>query len=171
LDITYNSSVPSHHITEPISELTYYNYVARRTPIALLKKFVRSKYQPNEYPLSMERLYSWTPDECIPEFYSDPEIFLSIHPDMEDLKVPSWAGDRFEFIKQHAIALESDYVSSNLHHWIDLTFGYKLTGDAAIEAKNVAFMDRTIERNHGFVQLFSHPHPRRHCSTNIKKNR
>jgi hypothetical protein len=90
LDITYLSNEYSYHITEPLSELTFYHYLARRSPISLLRKHVRANYEPNEYPSAMFRVYSWTPDECIPEFYDDPTIFESIHPDMPDLAVPDW---------------------------------------------------------------------------------
>jgi len=43
--------------------------------------------------------------------------------------LPPWAnGSVREFITKHREALESDYVSENLHNWIDLIFGYKQRG-------------------------------------------
>ncbi|CAJ0836206.1 20420_t:CDS:10 [Entrophospora sp. SA101] len=131
-----------------------------------------TKYEPNEYLPSMKRLFEWTPDECIPEFYTDPSIFTSIHPDMPDLQLPSWASSPDEFIRIHSEALESDYVSSQLHHWIDLTFGCKLSGDNAVKEKNVALPLLDGQGSfikHGITQLFSDPHPQK--SNKIARNR
>ncbi|CAO3703226.1 unnamed protein product [Rhizopus stolonifer] len=166
LDFTFNGPVP-HHITDILSDITYYVYQARRTPIPVLCQFVRSKYEPNEYPSSMQRLYQWTPDECIPEFYTDPTIFESVHSDMPDLQIPKWAESPADFIYKHAQALESDYVSAHLHHWIDLTFGHDLTGKGAEKAKNVALpllAGQNSFMKHGIIQLFKHKHPERGCN-------
>lgn len=38
-----------------------------------------------------------------------------------------------EFILKNREALESEYVSLNLHNWVDLIFGYKQRGKPAIE--------------------------------------
>ena len=50
-----------------------------------------------------------------------------------------------------------------LHHWADVTFGYKLTGDAAVAAKNVALTGIISGSNcvKGRAQLFTKPHPAR----------
>jgi len=55
-----------------------------------------------------------------------------------DVVLPPWAKeDPREFICMHRLALECDYVSQHLHEWIDLIFGYKQYGQAAVEAINV----------------------------------
>lgn len=40
------------------------------------------------------------------------------------------------FVQVLRNALDSDYVSQNLHHWIDLIFGYKQRGIKAEKADN-----------------------------------
>uniref|UniRef100_H3G607 BEACH domain-containing protein n=1 Tax=Phytophthora ramorum TaxID=164328 RepID=H3G607_PHYRM len=59
---------------------------------------------------------------------------------VDDVELPPWAhGDAVEFVRKNRAALESDYVSDHLHHWIDLIFGYKQQGEEAIKANNLFY--------------------------------
>lgn len=133
--------------------------------------------------------------ELIPEFFYLPEFLENMNKydfgarqgstePIDFVELPPWAkGDPKIFIAKHREALESPYVSENLHKWIDLVFGFKQKGDAAVEAVNVFHhlsyqgakdldtiedpMERlaTIGIIHNFgqtpYQIFPKPHPAR----------
>ncbi|DAZ94511.1 TPA: hypothetical protein N0F65_011864 [Lagenidium giganteum] len=93
--------------------------------------------------------------ELIPEFYFLPEFLFNANnydygmtqsgEMVSHVRLPPWAqGDPREFVRLHRMALESKHVSENLHHWIDLIFGYQQTGQQAKDAQNV-FMHITYE--------------------------
>jgi len=134
--------------------------------------------------------------ELIPEFYNietkgdftlnTKNLDLGVRQDgteVDDLVLPNWARSGRDFVKKMRKALESDYVSDNIHNWIDLIFGYKQTGSAAEKAHNL-FYPLTYEgavdiekirnpqerasieaqiREFGQTprQIFSLPHPKR----------
>lgn len=86
--------------------------------------------------------------ELIPEFFYLPEFLENKNgfdfgmtqtgKPIHDVTLPKWAKGSYErFIRLNRQALESDFVSRNLNHWIDLVFGYKQRGREAIAALNV----------------------------------
>jgi beige protein homolog 1 len=87
--------------------------------------------------------------ELTPEFFYLPEFLVNVNDydfgarqtssqSISSVELPPWAkGDPKIFVAKHREALESPHVSRNLHRWIDLVFGYKQKGEAALEAVNV----------------------------------
>ncbi|CAF1017714.1 unnamed protein product [Adineta ricciae] len=138
--------------------------------------------------------------ELIPEFFYLPDFLLNTNKfdlgkkqnglALNDVILPTWSkNDPREFIRLHRMALESDYVSAHLHEWIDLIFGCKQEGPAAIEATNVFHhlfyegavdvddINDPLERSAiiGFInnfgqipkQLFKRPHPQKKLSRSL----
>ncbi|XP_055486139.1 neurobeachin-like protein 2, partial [Leucoraja erinacea] len=88
--------------------------------------------------------------ELTPEFFYFPEFLENqngfdlgclqmTNENVADIVLPKWASSPEDFIYKHRKALESEHVSANLHDWIDLIFGYKQRGPAAVEALNVFY--------------------------------
>ncbi|XP_055586017.1 neurobeachin isoform X16 [Uranotaenia lowii] len=87
--------------------------------------------------------------ELIPEWYFLPEMFynssdyrLGRREDgniVSDVELPPWAKTPEEFVRINRMALESEFVSCQLHQWIDLIFGYKQRGPEAMRATNVFY--------------------------------
>lgn len=72
---------------------------------------------------------------------------------VSDVVLPKWAhGNPHDFVRLHRLALESDFVSRHLHHWIDLVFGFKQQGKAAVDADNV-FYHLTYEGQVDFSRI------------------
>nr|XP_018899764.1 PREDICTED: protein FAN-like [Bemisia tabaci] len=90
--------------------------------------------------------------ELVPEFYDSSQegdflenrfgIHFGYRHDgsrVNDVALPPWASGPKDFVTKLRSALESDYVSAHLHHWIDLIFGYKQTGVEAEKANNLFY--------------------------------
>jgi factor associated with neutral sphingomyelinase activation len=140
--------------------------------------------------------------ELIPEFFIQPGTFLLNSDDLRlgrkqdgtwvgDVILPPWAETPAEFIQKHREALESEYVSSHIHEWIDLIFGYKQKGEEALHADNVfhpltyegatdldsitdpvkkeALMVQINEFGQTPKQIFVHPHPKRDSAAERSK--
>ncbi|XP_039152859.1 neurobeachin isoform X18 [Drosophila simulans] len=137
--------------------------------------------------------------ELIPEWYFLPEMFynssgyrLGHREDgalVDDIELPPWAKSPEEFVRINRMALESEFVSCQLHQWIDLIFGYKQRGPEAIRATNVFYyltyegsvdldgvldpvMREAVEnqiRNFGQTpsQLLMEPHPPRSSAMHL----
>merc|ERR1719376_1077634 len=56
-----------------------------------------------------------------------------------DVELPPWASTPDEFVRINRQALESEFVSCQIHQWIDLIFGYKQRGPEAVRATNVFY--------------------------------
>jgi hypothetical protein len=140
--------------------------------------------------------------ELIPEFYFLPDFLVNSNKfelghtqkgeKIDNVVLPPWAhGDPSEFIRKHREALESPYVSENIHNWIDLIFGHKQRGREAEEAMNVfinltyegevdvdaitdpIMKEATIAQINNFGQtpscLFLRPHPKRQLPVLFKR--
>ncbi|KAG0476321.1 hypothetical protein HPP92_013162 [Vanilla planifolia] len=175
-------------------------YLLRMEPFTALHRSL-------QYRRNLSKCHSNTSDvkELIPEFFYMPEFLINsnsyyfgVKQDGEaigDVILPHGQSIPFlfrsfeffdspeEFICQNREALESEYVSSNLHHWIDLIFGYKQRGKPAMEAANVfyyltyegavdlestenalqrsAIEDQIANFGQTPIQLFRKKHPRR----------
>ncbi|PWN39528.1 beach-domain-containing protein [Ceraceosorus guamensis] len=146
---------------------------------------------------SASELTSGDVRELVPELFFFPQCLLNTNrfdfglkqdgETVDDVELPPWArGDPQLFVQLHREALESDYVSANIHLWIDLIFGWRSRGEAAVESTNVfhplSYDDgvdlEAIESPHerlaaaqsihnfgqSMRQLFHNPHPQRYVA-------
>ena len=87
--------------------------------------------------------------ELIPEFYALNDFDFLINARslqlgatqngdrVNDVDLPNWARSPRDFLKKNRKALESDICTRGLPAWIDLIFGFKSRGSAAMEADNL----------------------------------
>ncbi|XP_040571121.1 neurobeachin isoform X7 [Lepeophtheirus salmonis] len=198
---------PFHYGTHYSTSAFVLNYLIRLEPFtSLFLALQGGKFDhPNRIFSSIKT--SWqncqrdTSDvkELIPEFFSLPEMFVNMNGyklgslddgvDVGDVDLPPWASTPHEFVRINRQALESEFVSCQIHQWIDLIFGYKQRGPEAVRATNVyyyltyegsvdlesmtdPFMREAIEnqiKNFGQTpsQLLMEPHPPRSSAMHL----
>ncbi|KAH1026812.1 hypothetical protein HUJ05_000430 [Dendroctonus ponderosae] len=198
---------PFHYGTHYSTSAFVFNWLIRMEPFTTM--FLALQGGKFDYPnrlfssiaLSWKNCQRDTSDvkELIPEFYFLPEMFvnynryrLGVNEDgraISDVELPPWANTPEEFVRINRMALESEFVSCQLHQWIDLIFGYKQKGPEAVRATNCFYyltyegsvdldsiqdkvMREAVEnqiRNFGQTpsQLLMEPHPPRSSAMHL----
>ena len=152
------SSPPFHYGTHYSSAMIVASYLIRLQPFVHSYLLLQGGTfdHPDRLFYSIENAWSSASRdnmtdvrELIPEFYYLPEFLVNQNgydfgtrqrngATIDNVALPPWAnGDPKVFVAKHREALESDYVSQHLHQWIDLVFGHRQRGEAAVEATNV----------------------------------
>jgi hypothetical protein len=136
---------------------TVVHYMVRQFPFTK----IHLAYQDGHFDVA-DRLFSSVADawlmnthhlsevkELTPEWYSQHHFLLNYSRynfgalqdagPVDHVRLPPWARDAPHFIQVLRQALESEWVSQHLHAWVDLVFGYKQRGPAAVAADNVFY--------------------------------
>lgn len=202
----HDSIPPFHYGTHYSTAAFVYNWLIRMEPFTTM--FLSLQGGKFDYPnrlfssisLSWKNCQRDTSDvkELIPEFFFLPEMFVNSNryrlgvnegKPIGDVELPPWANSPEEFVRINRMALESEFVSCQLHQWIDLIFGYKQKGPEALRATNCFYyltyegsvdlesiqdkiMKEAIEnqiRNFGQTpsQLLMEPHPPRSSAMHL----
>lgn len=208
MDMSNFDSDPYLFSSFSICPLTLYIWLLRLEPFTTLHIQMQSNRFdhpcrlfnsiPESYFLAVKSLNNYR--ELTPEFYFQPEFLLNMNEfdlgyarkeQVNDVKLPPWAENVFDFVYKNRKAMESDYVSSQINNYIDLVWGYKQKGREADKADNTYPPDlyedvwkrnesrmtkvrkSEIEANLSHVgqipaQLFNSEHPIRNLSAKYK---
>lgn len=203
----HDSIPPFHYGTHYSTAAFVLNWLIRVEPMTTMflalqgGKFDHPNRLFSSLALSWKNCQRDTSDvkELIPEFFFLPEMLVNSNryrlgqqengTPVSDVELPPWAASPEEFVRINRMALESEFVSCQLHQWIDLIFGYKQKGPEAVRATNVFYyltyegsvdmdsindpvMREAIEnqiRNFGQTpsQLLMEPHPPRSSAMHL----
>ncbi|XP_052744708.1 neurobeachin isoform X6 [Bicyclus anynana] len=151
----HESTPPFHYGTHYSTAAFVLNWLIRIEPMTTMflalhgGKFDHPNRLFSSIALSWKNCQRDTSDvkELIPELFFLPEMLVNSSgyklgiPDSPsgDVVLPPWASSAEEFVRINRMALESEFVSCQLHQWIDLIFGYKQRGPEAVRATNVFY--------------------------------
>lgn len=160
MDSIYSASnqlAPYHYGSHYSNSGSVLHFLVRIPPFT--RYFLR--YQDNNFDLPDRTFHSilttWrlasrdsTTDvkELIPEFFTFPDFlensqkfnfgYRQSGESVDNVTLPLWARDSPRlFTMIHRQALEANITRRGLSQWIDLVFGFKQTGQAAVDAVNV----------------------------------
>ncbi|CAD8169760.1 unnamed protein product [Paramecium octaurelia] len=128
---------------------TVLKYLIRLNPSKLIEEISMSDRLFSSIENLWDNSIKYDNKELIPEFYYMPEFLRNINllpfetlqqqSRIPVVELPKWVKTQTaeEFVYIMRLALESDKVSTELNHWIDLIFGNKNNGQNAVDNANM----------------------------------